>query len=352
LALTLGVALGCSAVHAQPLPSTSVVRVAKSVTEVNESLDKIDSALAQKDTKAADGAVHDLSYAVFSLGFGTLDPALQKRIVDTRMKAARAGCRVVSFEVWGFDGKTYQGRQKLFVETAEDKACNVDRDLQNSQADMAARDLVKLREVLAKPEFQSDPVLKDYLERFAAPQMASLLSRLAIMRSGNMEYEYAWIQEAIAKNDVTSVNVHAPNFKNFYYSLRNDGFDTSTLRISKNYKDPLAESVSLDEALKGVNQAMLQVKALAAKEKARQAAYAKKWATLMRGDKARIYAKSGVPTRYEGCLPDYQPEPALKSSWWLYYERQDAYWLWEITYRFDRQGRLTGTERIRSFTPQ
>ncbi|MBS2035752.1 hypothetical protein JST97_12245 [bacterium] len=162
---------------------------------------------------------------------------------------------------------------------------------------------------------------------------------------------YVWILDGVKQNSLVNVNIHAPRFKQMYYSLRHDGFDTSKLMISRNVQDPLAEKINLDQALKGVNGAMLTVKAIAAQEKARQAAYLQKWKTVLRGDKARIYAEHGIPTRFENCLPDYPAEAAARSSWWLYYTRNDNYWLWETTYRFNSAGSLIGTEKVRSFFP-
>lgn len=322
-----------------------------SASEVSGGLDRLERALASGDLEEIDSALGDLRRACFQLGLRQLDEATRQRVLALRLKAAQAGANFGTGQYWGLDQLEFGGSQKTFVQLAEDKAYLVDRVISNSEVDRASQELANYRKVLDKTEFQSDPALKAYFDQIATPELSSLLARLARLRLGNMENQYVWILDGIKQNNLVNVQVHAPRFKEMYYRLRHDGFDTSQLQISSNCNDPTASKISLDAALKGVNQAMLTLKALAAQEKARQAAYLQKWKTSLHGDKARIYAQEGIPTRFENCLPDYTAEAASRSSWWLYYRRNDNLWLWETTYRFNAQGSLVGTEKVRSFFP-
>lgn len=330
----------------------STERIAQNASEVGSACDRLEQLLTGSDLEESNSAVADLRRKVSEVGFASLDAASQSRVRRLRLEAGKRGCEVGPANYWGFDGLVFDSGKDALVKAIEDKAYNVERLISNSESDRAGEELSEYRKALQRPELQSDAALKVYFENIAASRLASILARLAHLRLYNMENEYTWVLEGVKQNNLVNADIHAPRFKQKYYRLRHDGFDTGALKIHKKAGDPLSEEISLDVALKDVNGAMLALKAIAEKEKAKQAAYEREWKTVLRGDQARIYAQNGIPTRFDGCLPDYRAGAAAKSSWWLYYHHVDKFWMDETTYRFDGSGRLLSTEKHRSFFPQ
>jgi hypothetical protein len=325
--------------------------------QLAEGLDQLPAGIAEaekmiKESKegkenygAESGFKNDFGRAISA---GDLDDATRAKVVDVRARMAKAGIDIGIWDYWYFDGRQLSDANKKIVSFMDQKIGALTGKFDSNTIMTAADDVVEVRKLLSKPQFQTDPDLKFYLENLAGPRLVGAMYNLGQARAAFIAQKDGFITDMMKNvNDsgqLFGAQGYAEEARDLYRAMKQDQQDTKqfTFKVDKN--NPLSDDITLDAMMGRIAAALATSKKIQAAQKAADAAYEMRWKTLLKGGRASLYASEGMPNRYAKCIPKYDAADANKSSWWLYWKRIGPWQARQITYTFNAAGAIAGKQ--------
>lgn len=298
-----------------------------------------------KEGHAQDAA--DTLLAVYEGKRDSLTAEEKARLLKLRADIARGGGYIGHFKDWDYDGLKL-GSALKYVEVIEQKGASMEGAIKMSQSQRLEELVDEVRAIFARPEFASNPALVHYRDHFAEPSLARHVHTLSGYRARDFKNYYVMAFRAIAKGDYESTRVDVESARKLYTQLRAAAYDTAGHMLKGNPDDELSDEISIEQAVKRLDEMMAKSGKLAAKAKADQAAKVAAWKKALKADKLKIYGAQGEPHNWPG---GWGLEDVVKASYWSYYERASDHYRWMTTYYFDAQQKLVKQDRRLIFSP-
>ncbi|HEY9839438.1 MAG TPA: hypothetical protein V6D23_03200 [Candidatus Obscuribacterales bacterium] len=259
--------------------------------------------------------------------------ALKEKVMEVRRAVMRWGADSGNWEGWQYDGQTLDARAKKFIEAVENQLYTAyTGGVSDSVSDRDAA-LKKLTEILARPEFASMPALQWYKENIGLDIVFGIKHNIGMAKVWHVGVEWRNARYFAGKRDAQMVKMKSDQVLKLLGEIQMAGLDLKQLKVLEDDSDPISKEWSLSEVLLDTKKLKSSSQAAIAADQKKAAERAQKWKTLFKGDRKRILAERGEPSRWDFTMPEAEPEDALKSSWWTYYEcaswrvqRETTYW--------------------------
>ena len=105
---------------------------------------------------------------------------LRVRLINLRRELSRKGRYVGEWKEWKFDGQTVGEEETKYISSFEDKFNGLHNS--NGVSPQGDEKIAKMRDILARPEMASNPVLKAYKENYAQHVLFGAIYRDALLR--------------------------------------------------------------------------------------------------------------------------------------------------------------------------
>jgi hypothetical protein len=176
--------------------------------------------------------------------------ACDTRLSTARTELARKGIYVGAWREWGFDGQTVGPTEAPFVQSVEDKI----NGLRGSNSVSPEKDdkISKLKDILARPEFASNPALMAYKTGLAQHIIEGIELRNALLRVKAIGNSFRSLKNDVDKNwsgckgeCVKRVHNEAQAIVTSIDQVKAAGHDLTKFQIKLDEREPLSESWDL-----------------------------------------------------------------------------------------------------------
>lgn len=178
--------------------------------------------------------------------------ALDARLDKARTELARRGLYVGEWREWGFDGQTVGEEEAKFLLSVEDKVNGLRGS--NSVSPEGDAKIAKLQEILNRPEFGSNPVLKAYKDGLGQHIMFGIVYRNGLVRVKAIGNSFRSLKNDVDKNwggckggCVTRVHGDATNIITWVDQVKGAGLDLKAYKIKLDEREPLSEEWDLEK---------------------------------------------------------------------------------------------------------
>lgn len=185
--------------------------------------------------------------------------ALDARLMQLRTDLAQRGLYVGEWREWAFDGQAAGEEEAKFLLSFEDKFNGLRGS--NGVSPQGDEKLAKMREVLDRPEFASNPVLKVYKENLGKHVLAGAVFRNALLRVKAVGNNFRSLKNDVDKNwagckggCADRVHQEAKNIMAYIDQVQAAGLDLKAYKVKLDEREPLSEEWDLakvrEEAVK------------------------------------------------------------------------------------------------------
>ena len=334
-----------------PVLATPDPQMQVKIDNIKQAMKGLEDILADKDPRKAVEAggsyllsiKQDLVIEGDSIKLHPEYESLKKKTYELRTALARRGGNIGEWEYWKYDGQNVTDNEKKFITAVEQQLYTLDPARSTSQQQAREEALKKLGEILARNDFQTNPVLKYYKDNIADDCLFGVTWANAMGKVQEIQWAYKHARDLTKEKNIKFAGEKAAETIKYIDEIRAAGIILKDIKVKMDENDPLTEEQDLIKVREACMKIKNSGKAAEDAEKKRQAEIDKKWQTFFKGGKKKLLAEKGEPSGWEFCTPARSPEEALKASFWFYWEcaawRQQR----QVTYYFDANQNLTKT---------
>ena len=208
LASSFAIALGDR--EPQPISEKDMPRAERWIDDLKRKLAVFDAYVAEKDWDVIReartiGGISDLKrdmrdpHPNIDFRLHPQFPELDKRLMQLRTELARRGRYVGEWKEWKYDGQTVAPEDEKFIQSVEGKANSLTHAGQTSPGNDEL--IAKLKEILARKEFTSNPVLKVYKDTLGQHVLYGVVFRDSLLRIRYLADTYRSLQEELGRGN-------------------------------------------------------------------------------------------------------------------------------------------------------
>lgn len=177
---------------------------------------------------------------------------LRVRLINLRRELSRKGRYVGEWKEWKFDGQTVGEEETKYISSFEDKFNGLHNS--NGVSPQGDEKIAKMRDILARPEMASNPVLKAYKENYAQHVLFGAIYRDALLRVKAVGNAFRSVKNDVDKNwkncrgeCVKRVHGEGKHVVDFIDQVKAAGLDPKSYKIKLDEREPLSEEWTLDK---------------------------------------------------------------------------------------------------------
>lgn len=174
------------------------------------------------------------------------------RLATARTELARRGIYVGQWREWSFDGQTVGEEEAKFLLSVEDKVNGLRGS--NSVSPEGDAKIAKLREILERPEFGTNPVLKAYKEGLGQHILVGIVYRNGLVRIKAIGNSFRSLKNDVDKNwagckgeCVKRVHAEATNIIGWIDQVKGAGLELKAHKVKLDEREPLSEEWDLEK---------------------------------------------------------------------------------------------------------